>query len=217
MFGGIWHLYVASTFDGGASWRPPTPRGPTPVQRGSICTGGTTCGNDRNLLDFIDATVDPQGRVLMGYADGCTAACVTTTAPVDGVTAGYRDAYATIARQSSGPRMLAAFDPVTTPDLTVSGLQAAKDTSGAVVVSALVANEGGSPATGVTTSFTDGRKAPFGTTAPITLAAGASQRVSVVWKGATNGKTVTAVVDPQNAVVESDETNNKAASTLTVR
>ena len=35
----------------------------TRSRRGSICTGGTTCGNDRNLLDFIDVTVDDHGRV----------------------------------------------------------------------------------------------------------------------------------------------------------
>ena len=51
-----------------------------PVQRGSICTGGTTCGNDRNLLDFIDVTIDEQGRVLVGYADGCTGACAAPAA-----------------------------------------------------------------------------------------------------------------------------------------
>ena len=42
---------------------------------------GTTCGDDRNLLDFIDATVDKQGRVLVGYADGCTGDCVGGNGP----------------------------------------------------------------------------------------------------------------------------------------
>ncbi|MGZ3459352.1 MAG: hypothetical protein ACXU86_12715, partial [Archangium sp.] len=66
-----------------------------PVQRGSICTGGTTCGNDRNLLDFMDITVDSQGRVLVGYADGCVGACVQSGP-------NSFSQYATIARQSGG-------------------------------------------------------------------------------------------------------------------
>jgi hypothetical protein len=73
------------------------------VQRGSICLAGTTCGNDRNLLDFIDATVDQQGRVLVGYADGCIGACVTGT--VNSFTA-----QGSIARQATGKGMFAAFD-----------------------------------------------------------------------------------------------------------
>jgi hypothetical protein len=216
VFQGVWHLYVASTFDGGKTWKTSDATGADPVQRGSVCTAGTTCGNDRNLLDFIDATVDTQGRVLVGYADGCTAACVTTTAPT-ATTTGYRDAYATIARQTTGLRMFAAYDPVTAPDLTVTGLSAAKDSSGQVVVTTTAKNLGGTAVKGTTVSFTDGRKAPFATSGPLDLAPGASTVVSVVWKGASSGKTVTAVVDPQNTVVESDETNNKTAAALTFR
>jgi hypothetical protein len=74
-----------------------------PVQRGSICLGGTTCGNDRNLLDFIDATVDKQGRVLVGYADGCIGACVTRGP-------NSFSAQGTIARQATGKGLFAAFD-----------------------------------------------------------------------------------------------------------
>jgi ATP-dependent protease HslVU peptidase subunit len=67
-FKGEWHLYVSTTYDGGRTWQTSDDTPKDPVQRGSICTGGTTCGNDRNLLDFIDATVDAQGRVLVGFA-----------------------------------------------------------------------------------------------------------------------------------------------------
>jgi hypothetical protein len=77
------------------------------VQRGSICTGGTTCGNDRNLLDFIDATIDSHGRVEVAFADGCIGACVTDPS------VNNHDAYATIARQSSGSPLLSAYDPAT--------------------------------------------------------------------------------------------------------
>jgi hypothetical protein len=73
------------------------------VQKGSICTGGTTCGKDRNLLDFMDVQIDKQGRVLVGYADGCTAACASGGAQ-------NFDALATIARQSGGKSLFAAYD-----------------------------------------------------------------------------------------------------------
>jgi len=104
-FHGVWHLYVATTYDGGLSWVTSDATPNDPVQKGSICTGGTTCGNDRNLLDFIDVTVDQQGRVLVGYADGCTAACAS------GGAENY-DALATIARQSSGSTLFGAYDAV---------------------------------------------------------------------------------------------------------
>ncbi|HUR15016.1 MAG TPA: sialidase family protein [Mycobacteriales bacterium] len=78
--GAAYHLYVSSTGDRGISWRTVDVTGKDPVQRGRICMGGTGCsGGDRNLLDFMDITVDRRGRVLVGWADGCTGTCVTST------------------------------------------------------------------------------------------------------------------------------------------
>src|SRR5205807_2273124 len=73
----------------------------------SICDKGTTCNNspdDRNLLDFMDADVDGQGRIVVGYADGCVDSCVSG-GPGTFSSRGY------IARQVDGKRMFAAFDP----------------------------------------------------------------------------------------------------------
>jgi len=105
VFTGIWHLYIARTFDGGITWSTVDVTPNDPVQRGSICTGGTTCGQDRNLLDFMGITVDSRGRVLVGYADGCIGGCVQ---------AGPNSfsALGTIARQTGGSRLFAAYDPV---------------------------------------------------------------------------------------------------------
>src|SRR5207244_1216496 len=74
---GVWHLYVATTYDGGNTWTTVDATPNDPVQRGTICGGGFTgCGNGtRNLLDFMDVSVDRDGRVLVGYADGCIDAC----------------------------------------------------------------------------------------------------------------------------------------------
>ncbi len=104
VFQGVWHLYVDTTYDGGRTWVTSDATPADPVQRGSICTNGTTCGNDRNLLDFMDITMDKQGRPLVGFADGCIGACVTDPS------VNNRDAYTTIARQSAGKTLLAAFD-----------------------------------------------------------------------------------------------------------
>src|SRR5260370_35308233 len=65
----------------------------------------------RNLLDFNDITVDKFGRVLVGYADGCTGSCVTD--PTQNATSGpatAQDALATIARQVGGRGLFKAFD-----------------------------------------------------------------------------------------------------------
>jgi hypothetical protein len=104
-FKGVWHLYISTTYDGGLTWVTTDATPNDPVQRGSICTAGTTCGNDRNLLDFIDVTVDKTGRIEVAYADGCTGACATG-GPQNA------DALATIARQSSGNTLFGAYDAI---------------------------------------------------------------------------------------------------------
>ena len=102
-FPGVWHLYIATTTNRGATWTTVDATPNDPVQIGSICLAGTTCGTTRNLLDFMDAVVDAQGRVLVGYADGCTGSCVTGGPNT-------RTALANIARQTGGPRLFAAYD-----------------------------------------------------------------------------------------------------------
>jgi hypothetical protein len=105
-FQGVWHLYVAFTYDGGAHWTTIDATPTDPVQRGCIWLngGGNPC---RNLLDFNDATVDALGRVLVGFADGCTSAkCVGPT----GTPSDSRDALGTIARQNGGLGLFAAHD-----------------------------------------------------------------------------------------------------------
>lgn len=100
----VWHLYVAHTYDGGATWVTTNATPTDPVQRGTICNAGTLCGSTRNLLDFMDATTDAQGRVLVGYADGCIGPCVAGGAN-SGTDVG------TIARQATGKGVYAEFDP----------------------------------------------------------------------------------------------------------
>jgi len=109
-FLGVWHLYVAFTYNGGGTWTTVDATPSDPVQRGCIWNGGGS-NPCRNLLDFNDITVDKFGRVLVGYADGCTGTCITD--PSQNATSGpvtAQDALATIARQTGGRGLFAAFD-----------------------------------------------------------------------------------------------------------
>jgi hypothetical protein len=109
-FTGVWHLYASFTYDGGRTWTTTDTTPSDPVQRGCIWNGGGS-NPCRNLLDFNDITVDKFGRVLIGYADGCTGSCVhdptqnASTGP-----ASAQDALATIARQVGGRGLFSAFD-----------------------------------------------------------------------------------------------------------
>ncbi len=72
-----WHIYYTYTLDAlDAQPTFVTVRGTPdadPVQRGSICINSGACQDgNRNLLDFIDMTTDPDGRVYIAFADGCT-------------------------------------------------------------------------------------------------------------------------------------------------
>jgi hypothetical protein len=71
-FDGTWRLYLSFTYDRGRTWRTVVATPGSPVQVGSICTGGLSCGDDRNLLDFNDMDLDLRtGRVVVALADGC--------------------------------------------------------------------------------------------------------------------------------------------------
>ncbi len=101
-----WHMYVAMTFDGGATWTTTKVDPNDPVQRGTICGGGFGgCDNGtRNLLDFNDIQIDKRGRPVVIYADGCTGACVTDP------NINTLNNLATIARLKSPRGLFAAYD-----------------------------------------------------------------------------------------------------------
>jgi len=107
-FQGIWDFYVATTYDRGAHWVTVNATTGEPVQKGSICLLGVICGNDRNLLDFNDISVDREGRSIAAYADGCVAALGCVAPDYTG-----RAHKAAVVRQATGRRLFAAFDPVT--------------------------------------------------------------------------------------------------------
>jgi hypothetical protein len=212
-FTGVWHLYIAHTFDGGKSWITADATPTDPVQTGCIWLGGGS-NPCRNLLDFMDATVDAQGRVLVAYADGCTLACATDPKPVDDPANGYHSELASIARQKDGKRLFAQYDQ---PDLTVTNIGAAQANSKATLT-ATVANVGTRSASNVVLRFMQDTQL-VGDSAPITLQPGATAQVSILWPTANvkGSRLVTAIADPNNAIPESNEANNKAMATITFK
>ncbi|HZP11938.1 MAG TPA: hypothetical protein VFB36_05910 [Nevskiaceae bacterium] len=105
-FPGIWYPYLATTYDGGQTWQVVNLSPNDPVQReGGICLSGIACsGGNRNLLDFNEITLDENGRVIFGYADGCIDDCVQA-AP------NTFSAKAVVARQIGGRPLFAMHDP----------------------------------------------------------------------------------------------------------
>lgn len=152
-FPGAWFGYIATTYDGGVSWVTVNATPNDPVQRGVVCTNGTSCpAGTRNLLDFNDLTVDKEGRVLAAVADGCvTADCIRG---VDRNSDGRLDSNdndgtdkATIIRQTGGKRLFAAFDPPVNARPEPPLLVATRD-GDAVNLAWSIPDAGSSPITG---------------------------------------------------------------------
>ena len=152
-FPGTWYGYIATTYDGGVTWVTANATPDDPVQRGVVCTQGTTCPDGtRNLLDFNDLTVDKQGRVLAAYADGCvTADCIRGVDRNGDARIDSNDndgaAKGTIIRQIGGKRLFAAFDPPANGTPGAPMLVATRD-GDAVNLAWSIPDDGGSPLTG---------------------------------------------------------------------
>ena len=111
-FTGVWYLYIATTYDRGKTWWTQNATPNDPIQRGGICGDGAC----RNLLDFFGADLDKEGRVLVGYEDGCVSNACVTGKNSYGMPAGNDyTAKGVIARQTGGKRLFAAYDPPAGP------------------------------------------------------------------------------------------------------
>ena len=104
-FHGVWNLFVSTSYDAGRTWTTSKVTS-TPVQRGEIDGGGTTTTGQRNLLDFMDASLTADGRVVVGYATGCNGACAGS----GGTEAQSVDQWASAAVQTSGRGLYARYD-----------------------------------------------------------------------------------------------------------
>ena len=156
-FTGAWYAYIATTYDGGRSWVTVNATPGDPVQRGAICTSGTTCPSTpvdtRNLLDFNDLTVDKQGRVVAALADGCiTNDCImgkdrNNDGKVDSLDNDGSE-FATIIRQAGGKGLFKAYDSVLDSNVPAAPQIVAALDGQAVRLSWSTPDDGGSAITG---------------------------------------------------------------------
>lgn len=148
-FNGIWHLYVAHTYDGGQTWVTVDVTPNDPMQRGCIWLGGgaNIC---RNMLDFMGIDVDKRGRVVVGYNDGCAGAeCSQASATATG---NSYTSLAAIARQVGGKRLFAQYDQPDVPTAPGAPFLTALRNDGVVHLAWSTSNNGGSAITGYTIS-----------------------------------------------------------------
>jgi hypothetical protein len=104
-FPGIWYAYMSVTYDGGQTWKTISVNPTDPAQgAGGVCTSGTTCGANRNLLDFNEMAIDEKGRAIFVYADGCVGNCSNNPNTVS------RSEKATITRLMGGRTLYKQFD-----------------------------------------------------------------------------------------------------------
>lgn len=148
-FSGVWHLYVAHTYDGGQTWATVDATPNDPLQRGCIWLGGgaNIC---RNMLDFMGVDVDKRGRVVVGYNDGCGGAeCSQALATATG---NSYTSLAAIARQVGGKRLFAQYDQPEVPTVPGAPYVTALRNDGVVHLAWSTSNNGGSPITQYTIS-----------------------------------------------------------------
>ena len=62
-----WFESYLESADGGATFSALTTVDPTPSKTGPVCTGGTSCTANRDLLDFQTVTIDPLSRANLSY------------------------------------------------------------------------------------------------------------------------------------------------------
>lgn len=103
-------------------------------------------------------------------------------------------------------------------DLVVQDIVAAQPQPKQTVVTVKLANSGGTAANGVVAEVFDGTTS-LGRTSSVDLAAGAAGDVSLNWdtKGVKGDRVLTVRVDPANVIAESNESNNEAKRTVTIR
>jgi hypothetical protein len=104
-------------------------------------------------------------------------------------------------------------------DLVISNLAASAVRPGTTTLTASVLNAGNAAASNVGVQFFDGQTSLGNGNTIATLAPGATQPVTFTWntRSQNGDHVVAAVADPANTVAESNETNNRATRTVTIR
>jgi hypothetical protein len=139
---GIFHMYVAHSYDSGATWQTIDTTPNDPIQRGPIWFAGGAV-TYRNLLDFNDAQIDRSGHVYIAAADGCAGGeCVNASG---GAIGNAYTALGTIIRQTGGRPLFAAYDPPNVANIPGAPYVTANREGNHVYLSWTTADNGGSP------------------------------------------------------------------------
>ncbi|HEY0604194.1 MAG TPA: CARDB domain-containing protein [Herpetosiphonaceae bacterium] len=109
--------------------------------------------------------------------------------------------------------------PAAKADLTITNLVASQARPKETVLTATIANTGAADAKNVVVRFKDGATLLGDSAAIATLAKGATQQVTFTWntKSVSGDHVISAQADPANLVDESNESNNAAQRTITIR
>jgi subtilase family serine protease len=100
-------------------------------------------------------------------------------------------------------------------DLTLGTLTASRSSSGVLTVKVFAQNIGSRSVTGVRVRFSEGSRV-IGTSGPVSLPGHDARQVIVSGSTISAGShTITAVIDPTNAIAESNEANNRRTGTFT--
>jgi len=113
-----------------------------------------------------------------------------------------------------GPALLADLT-LNASDLSFVPVNPAEDDFVNVNITAIVHNIGGADANNFTVSFTDGT-ALIGDII-ISARANSSSNASILWTAASGVHNISVVVDAENEIVESNDTNNEAEKAITVQ
>ena len=110
--------------------------------------------------------------------------------------------------------------PALVPDLTLNSSDitfspASPTEDDSVIITATVHNVGGADANNFTVSFFDGSSLIGNDT--ISVSVNATSPASIAWTAVSGDHNIRVVVDSGNVMVESDETNNEANRTITVK
>jgi hypothetical protein len=98
---GQWRVYSAYSADGGATFTE-TVATPDPLHAGAVCTSGTGCaGGTRDLIDFFETDVLPDGCLAITYTDN------SRDEVVGGVRAVDEPEFIAFVRQAGGPGLKA--------------------------------------------------------------------------------------------------------------
>ena len=97
---GDWRVYNAYSANGGSTWTE-TVVTPNYMHQGSVCTSGTGCATGtRDLIDFFEADVTPEGCLVVTYTDNSRDQVGT-----DGVRTGDEIELIAFAKQTGGPSL----------------------------------------------------------------------------------------------------------------